>query len=249
MKKNFFLLIISLLILQSCSINSEIVYHKDAASTSIMNIDVKELMNQMKATTPDSLRKKDFGGMDKIPTDWKSIYELEKEEGKLKTDNPDSIRIMKKIFVKSTKENNELTNFLIKLDHFTQDDYKAANNFNKKDKLPIDQNVFNVWDGKTLTIDTKNFNLNNIKQAIKKPSDKGEDDLQGGSEGMMSMFLKNMQTTLKFEKKIKSISGKHDWITKVDDNTVKITYDLKSLFGENPPTLKNNDQKIIITTE
>lgn len=57
----------------------------------------------MMAMTPDSLKQKEFGEMDKLPTVWTSMYDLAKKEGKLKTENPDSVRIMKKIFMKSAK--------------------------------------------------------------------------------------------------------------------------------------------------
>ena len=61
MKKNIILFLISLFILQSCSINSEIVYHKDAASSSVTDIDTREFMAEMMAMTPDSLKQKEFG--------------------------------------------------------------------------------------------------------------------------------------------------------------------------------------------
>ena len=100
--------------LQSCIINSEIVYHKDAASTMLTDIDMKEFIKEMKAMTPDSLQnKKEFGDMDKLPTTWTSIYELEKKEGK-NTKDPDSLRIMQKIFMKSTRENNDPVGFSLK---------------------------------------------------------------------------------------------------------------------------------------
>ena len=89
--------------LQSCSVNSEIVYHRDAASTSVTDIDTREFMAEMMAMSPDSLKQKEFGEVDKLPTVWTSMYDLAKKEGKLKTENPDSVRIMKKIFMKSAK--------------------------------------------------------------------------------------------------------------------------------------------------
>ncbi|UZT96128.1 hypothetical protein ODZ84_12895 [Chryseobacterium fluminis] len=94
----FIFAVLGILTLQSCNVNSEIVYYKDAASTTVMDIDVREFMKEMKAMTPDSLKdKKEFGDMDKLPTVWTSLYDIDKKEGKLKTTNQDSIRIMKKI--------------------------------------------------------------------------------------------------------------------------------------------------------
>lgn len=245
MKKNIILLLISLFILQSCSINSEIVYHKDAASSSVTDIDTREFMAEMMAMTPDSLKQKEFGEMDRLPTTWTSMYDLAKKEGKLKTENPDSIRIMKKVFMKSTKEDNKLAGFSFKMEHFTPQDYLVLKSFTKTEKIPLDQNIYNSWDGKTLTIDTENFNLRSIEEAVKTKSSKEEAEKVAG---MMVMFFKKIGTTLKFENKIQSISGKHDWVKQIDDHSIRIDYDLKAIY-DNDTKLKNADKKIIIVTE
>ncbi|HBV13768.1 hypothetical protein [Chryseobacterium carnipullorum] len=246
MKNIFFLIIAAAFVLQSCSINSEIVYHKDAASTSVTDINMKQFIAEMKAMTPDSLKQqKEFGEMDKLPTVWTSIFDIQKEEGKLKTQDPDSIRIMKKIFMKTNKENNEPSGFSLKMEHFTQSDHQLLKSYNKKEKLPFDQNIFNNWDGKTLTINTENFNLKTIEEALKSKASKEEAEKV---EGMITMFFKSIGTTLKFENKIISISGKHDWVKQMDNYTVKIDYDLKAMYDKEVK-LKNTDKKIVIVTE
>ncbi|HCA09083.1 hypothetical protein [Chryseobacterium sp.] len=246
MKKILFLFTAALFVLQSCTINSEIVYHKDAASTSVTDIDMRQFITEMKAMTPDSLKQqKEFGDFDKLPTVWTSFLDIQQKEGKLKTKDPDSIRIMKKIFMKTNKENNEPAGFSLKMDHFTQADYQLLSNYNKKEKLPLDQNIFNDWDGKTLTISTENFNLKNIEETLKSKTSKEEAEKV---EGMISMFFKSIGTTLKFENRIKSITGKHDWVKQIDKYTVKIDYDLKTMYDQEAQ-LKNADKKIIIVTE
>lgn len=246
MKKILFLFTAALFMLQSCTINSEIVYHKDAASTSVTDIDMRQFITEMKAMTPDSLKQqKEFGDFDKLPTVWTSFLDIQQKEGKLKTKDPDSIRIMKKIFMKTNKENNEPAGFSLKMDHFTQSDYQLLSSYNKKEKLPLDQNIFNDWDGKTLTISTENFNLKNIEETLKSKTSKEEAEKV---EGMISMFFKSIGTTLKFENKIKSITGKHDWVKHIDKYTVKIDYDLKAMYDPEAQ-LKNADKKIIIVTE
>ncbi len=246
MKKTILFFLISFFILQSCSINSEIVYHNDAASTSVTDIDMKQFIAEMKAMTPDSLKQqKEFGEMDKLPTVWTSIFDIQKEEGKLKTQDPDSIRIMKKIFMKTNKENNEPSGFSLKMEHFTQSDHQLLKSYNKKEKLPFDQNIFNNWDGKTLTINTENFNLKTIEEALKSKASKEEAEKV---EGMITMFFKSIGTTLKFENKIISISGKHDWVKQMDNYTVKIDYDLKAMYDKEVK-LKNRDKEIVIVTE
>lgn len=245
MKKTIVLLLISLFMLQSCSVNSEITYHKDAALTSLTDIDTKEFMAEMMAMTPDSLKEKEFGEMDKLPTTWTSMYELAKHEGKLKTESPDTIKIMKKVLMKAVKKDNKPAGFSFKLEHLTPEDHQSLQNFTKVEKLPLDQNIYNSWDGKTLTINTDNLNLKPLEAAIRTKSSKEESEKM---EGMMMMFFKNIGTTLKFENKIKSMTGKHDWVKQIDDYSIRIEYDLKALYN-NDSRLKNADKKIVITTE
>ncbi len=247
MKKTIALFLISLFTLQACNVNTEIVYHKDSASSLLTDIDTREFMAEMQAMTPDSLQQEKFKDMDRLPTTWTSMYDLMKKEGKLKTENQDTIRVLKKFFMKSAKEDNKdvPAGFSFKMDHITPKDYELIKNFNKDEKLPFDQNLFNTWDGKTLIINTDLFNVKNIEEVLKA---KGSEDETQQMEGMMMMFFKNIGTTLKFENKIKSITGKHDWLKQVDDYSVKITYDLKALYDKDAK-FKNADKKIIIVTE
>ncbi|MCT2564451.1 hypothetical protein [Chryseobacterium herbae] len=246
MKKILFLLTAALFVLQSCTINSEIVYHKDAASTSVTDIDMRQFISEMKAMTPDSLKQqKEFGYMDQLPTTWTSFLDIQKKDGKKQPTDPDSIRIMKKIFMKMNKENNEPAGMSLKMDHFTQTDYQFLSDYNKKEKLPLDQNIFNNWNGKTLTINTENFNVKNIEQTLRSKTSKEEAEKV---EGMITMFFKSIGTTLKFENKIKSITGKHDWVKQIDNYTVKIDYDLKAMYDKEAK-LKNADKTIVIETE
>ncbi|MDQ0783595.1 hypothetical protein [Chryseobacterium sp. W4I1] len=244
--KLLLLFIAAAFVLQSCTINSEILYHTDAASTSVTDIDMRQFISEMKSMTPDSLKQqKEFGEFDKLPTVWTSLYDIEKKEGKLKTQDKDSIRIMQNIFMKTNKENNEPAGFSLKMEHFTQPDYQMLSSYNKKEKLPLDQNIFNNWDGKTLTINTDNFNLKNIEETLRSKTSKEE---ASQVEGMVTMFFKSIGTTLKFENKIKSITGKHDWVKQIDSKTIKIDYDLKAMYDPEMK-LKNADKKIIIVTE
>lgn len=235
---------ISLLMLQSCNVSSEIIYHNDATSTSVTDIDMKRFLAEIRAATPDSL-KDEYSDLNQYPVVWTNLQELEQKSREVKETNPDHIRLMKKIFMKANRENNSLTGVSLKTEHFNKDDYTVLSSYLKAEKLPVEQNIFNDWDGKVLTINTKNFNLKNIEASI--TSNRTKDNPQK-IEGMMMMYFKNISTILKFENKIKSIRGKHDWLKQVDDYTVKITYDLKAMY-ELEKELKNADENIIITTE
>lgn len=214
----------------------------------ITDIDTREFMAEMQAMTPDSLQQDEkFKDMDKFPTIWTSMYDMLKKEGKLKTENQDTIKILKKFFLKSVKEDHSPVpiGYSFKMDHITPNDYELIKNFNKDEKLPFDQNLLNTWDGKTLTINTDFFNVKNVEEVLQS---KGSKEETQQVEGMMMMFFKNIGTTLKFENKIKSITGKHDWLKQVDDYSVRIVYDLKALYDKDPK-FKNADKKIIIVTE
>ncbi|MDN3690886.1 hypothetical protein QWZ06_00665 [Chryseobacterium tructae] len=247
MKKTIVLFLISLFTLQSCNINTEVLYHKDTATSLITDIDTREFMAEMEAMTPDSLKQEKFKEMERFPTVWTSMHDLLKNEGKLKTENQDTLRMLKKVFLKSKKDDNNPTpiGLLFKIDHFTPNDYQIIKNFNKNEKLPFEQNLNNTWDGKTLTINTDFFNLKNIEEILRSQGSKEETEKM---EGMMMMFFKNIGTTLKFENKIKSISGKHDWLKQINDYSVRIEYDLKTM-NDKDYKLKNADKKIIIVTE
>jgi hypothetical protein len=235
--------------LQSCSINSEAVYHADSAATTVVDIDMKDAMSMVKSmmSSSSSEGKKGLDQLDKLPKTWTSLYELGKKEGKSEPKNPDSIRIMKKIFMKSNVENNEISGISLKMDHFTKVDNEMVKNFSKKEQFTIDNMAMNQWDGKTLTIDTEKLDLSSIKDIIanKIPSD----EMAEMSPETLKMMFKNVGATLKFEKKIKSINGKHDWITKADDYSVRINYDLDYLFSKDKRPFQNADKKIIIVTE
>ncbi len=96
MKKIIVLFLISLFALQSCSINTEIIYHKDSAASMVTDVDTREFMAEMQAMTPDSLQQDKFKELDRFPTVWTSMYDLIKKEGKLKTENQDTVKIIKK---------------------------------------------------------------------------------------------------------------------------------------------------------
>ena len=62
------------------------------------------------------------------------------------------------------------------------------------------------------------------------------------------MFPVNFSNTIKFQKPIKLIVGKHDFIKQIDKKTIQINLRSNDLLDEKN-VLKNKDKKIIITTE
>ncbi|WP_156831945.1 hypothetical protein [Kaistella palustris] len=194
-----------------------------------------------------------------ITTDWKSLYDIQKDG--LVTLNSDSVQILKKMFMKVNKEKGEIYGLSIKYDKLLPSEVTDLFTQSKQLKsLPL-QNMA-TWNGKMLTIDTDKFNnaefLSEMAQpgktettAPKTKSDSLEvygKQMAQGMLGMMKMFNMNFTNTLKFQKPIKSIVGKHDFVKQIDNRTVQINVRSKELLdgGKN---LINKDKKIIITTE
>jgi hypothetical protein len=251
MKKVLFLLLISFFALQSCSVESEVIFHKNSTSTTMIDIDMKDAMAVLKSRVAATSQTQNTGLEDlgKLPKNWTSVYKLGKEIRKLDIKDPDSIKIMKKIFMKSNFDKDEMKGFSLKMDHFSPNDYQSAGKLSKNYQLPIDRLAMNSWDGKTLTINTQELTLNGIKNIL---NNKDISSLQAQtSVEYVKMMYKNIGTTLRFEKKIKSITGKHDWITKTDDYSLKINYDLNYLFSpeKDRKPLLNGDEKIVVVTE
>lgn len=242
MKKISLLLlpILSLFLLQSCTFTTTNHYHKDNTVSILSELDATEFMQAMKSMGGDSLSQTPDFGADKLPKDWKSMYDLELAEGKI-TKDPDSIKILKRIFVKGNFKDKDFSGFSIKIDRAQQSEITSFYNSLEKDKMASNLLIpsYSSWDGKQLEIDTQKI----LKH--KKIDATNDDNALAGMLDMIDLKLKN---TLVFDTKIKSIKGKHDWVKQIDDKTVIIEYDNKSATDPNYQ-FKNNDTKIIIVTQ
>ena len=259
LKKYFLWLIIPLLTLTSCTINSVTTYHKDNTTSMLMDIDMKEALEMTKGMLKDSTSGDNkMKELEMFPREWTNMYDAMKEESaktgkKLPTDN-DSIKLFKKMFVKSNYDGNDLKGISIKFDRITQqemkDFYKNSENNNILNATSSDKTF---WDGKTLTLDTQYFNPKEFSQGLeKRMKEKGETDITPETleqtKSMMKMMKMKFTNKIKFETKIKSITGKHDWIKQIDDYTIDMSFSFDDLFDDTIK-LKNADSKIVVTTE
>lgn len=253
-KWSFWLCALVFSIMVSCSVNTESTYYKDSASG--MNVDVKMdkmLFGMMKSLGKDSADNNRISDLKHLTTEWKNLYDLAKEKGKVPKEKSDSAKVMKKIFMKINKENDEISGFSFKYDKLLPHEIAMALNPKKKDKA---LKQIGSWDGKQLTLkmaDLSPEKLSDLLKNDKKPVTKEDSLVAAGSkmaEGMLDMlklFEVKYKNRLKFESKIKNISGKHDFLKQIDDRTLELSYSLKDFTdGKN---LKNQDKKIIITTE
>ena len=233
--RNYFWMAVLLMVtLVSCNVNADVTLHKDKTQSIVMDIDGKEAAKIFKDENKKSKKHKDD-----LPKEWTSLYEMNlKKDKKERITHPDTIAVMKKIYVKGSYDKDDLTDISFKTDKLTNKELSIM--FNKKEEksLPIlDLFSRNEWDGKTLKINTSV--LNDI--LVKKNKDQ-ESDLD------WMIFTKDYRVTFHFDSEIKKIEGKHDLVRKVNNNTVEIKFNIDDV-REKGFKFKNDDSFITITTK
>ena len=232
--KIYFWMIGLVMTLVSCNVNADITLHKDKTQSIVMDIDGKEAAKIFKDENKKGKKDKDD-----LPKEWTSLYEMNlKKDKKERITHPDTIAVMKKIYVKGSYDKDDLTDISFKTDKLTNKELSIM--FNKKEEksLPIlDLFSKNEWDGKTLKINTSVLN----DMLVKKNQGK-ESDLY------WMMFTKDYRATFHFNSEIKKIEGKHDLVRKVNNNTVEIKFNIDDV-REKGFKFKNDDSFITITTK
>ena len=232
--KIYFWMIGLAMTLVSCNVTADITLHKDKTQSIVMDIDGKEAAKIFKDENKKGKKDKDD-----LPKEWTSLYEMNlKKDKKERITAPDTIAVMKKIYVKGSYDKDDLTDISFKTDKLTNKELSIM--FNKKEEksLPIlDLFSRNEWDGKTLKINTSV--LNDI--LVKKNKDK-ESDLD------WMIFTKDYRVTFHFDSEIKKIEGKHDLVRKVNNNTVEIKFSSDDILQKDDK-FKNDDSFITITTK
>ena len=227
--KIYFWMIGLVMTLVSCNVTADITLHKDKTQSIVMDIDGKEAAKIFKDENKKGKKDKDD-----LPKEWTSLYEMNlKKDKKERITAPDTIAVMKKIYVKGSYDKDDLTDISFKTDKLTN---KELSFVFKTDDLPVlDLFSRNEWDGKTLKINTSV--LNDI--LVKKNKDQ-ESDLD------WIIFTKNYRVTFHFNSEIKKIEGKHDLVRKVNNNTVEIKFNIDDVRKKGFK-FKNDDSFITIT--
>lgn len=232
--KIYFWMIGLVMTLVSCNVDADVTLHKDKTQSIVMDIDGKEAAKIFKDEN-----KKDKKDKDDLPKEWTSLYEMNlKKDKKERITAPDTIAVMKKIYVKGSYDKDDLTDISFKTDKLTNKELSIM--FNKKEEksLPIlDLFSRNEWDGKTLKINTSVLNDMLIKI---------NQDKECGFDWMI--FTKDYRVTFHFNSEIKKIEGKHDLVRKVNNNTVEIKFNIDDV-REKGFKFKNDDSFITITTK
>ena len=232
--KIYFWMIGLAMTLVSCNVTADITLHKDKTQSIVMDIDGKEAAKIFKDDNKKGKKDKDD-----LPKEWTSLYEMNlKKDKKERITAPDTIAVMKKIYVKGSYDKDDLTDISFKTDKLTNKELSIM--FNKKEEksLPIlDLFSKNEWDGKTLKINTSVLN----DMLIKKNKDQ-ESDLD------WIIFTKDYRVTFHFNSEIKKIEGKHDLVRKVNNNTVEIKFNIDDVRKKGFK-FKNDNSFITITTK
>lgn len=258
-KFTFWLIPLLAIILQACAVDSVTTYHQDKTTSILMNVDMKELLGMVKNMGGDSANSDNkLKNFELFPKNWKNLYDVMQEDVQKKggemTKDEDSIRLIKKMFVKSNFENDEMTGISFRMDKLTPEEVKNfSKNSKKSNFISATSSDNTIWDGKTLTLDTEYFNPQTFSETLKKEMtlEAKTDSAKAEAESalaMMKMFNTKFNNKIKFETKIKSIQGKHDWVKKIDDYTIDMSFSFEQLLDESLK-LNEKDKKVIIITE
>ncbi|GGG48167.1 hypothetical protein GCM10007332_07110 [Epilithonimonas arachidiradicis] len=213
------------------------------------DIDMSQALEMMQSFMPDSLNQNaDFMKMDKYPRTWQNLYDIQKAEGKAPT-NQDSIKLMKKIFFKGNFDADKFKGFSVKSDPLTNEELSGVGAVMGKEASVMNNNAFDDWNGKALKIDMSKLQMSPADlEALLKGGETDGQTTKEDLDGILSMMDMDLKNKLVFDKKIKSVTGKHDWIKKVDNNTIEVNFSLKELMDKEHQ-FKDKDQLIVIETE
>ena len=227
----FWMAVLIMAALVSCNVTADITLHEDKTQSIVMDIDGKEAAKIFKDEN-----KKDKKDKDDLPKEWTSLYEMNlKKDKKERITAPDTIAVMKKIYVKGSYDKDDLTDISFKTDKLTNKELSFV--FKTNDLPFLDLFSRNEWDGKTLKIKTSV--LNDI--LVKKNKDQ-ESDLD------WMILTKDYRVTFHFNSEIKKIEGKHDLVRKGNNNTVEIKFNIDDVRKKGFK-FKNDNSFITITTK
>ncbi len=259
-KLTLWLVVGSLGIMQSCSVNTETTYYKDSATSMESSILMDQSTMGILKMLNTSGKSEAVPDITKLSTNWQSLYDMQKD-GKVVL-NEKEVGALKKMYIKVNRQKEEIMGLSLKYDKLMPEEVVSLF-ASKKELKSIPLQDIAKWDGEKLEINTDKFNIaeslyemQKIKTNDKTATPRTKQDsieaygrqMASGIIGMAKMFNGNFTNTLKFQKPIKSIVGKHDFVEQVDDKTIKINVRSADIWDEGK-SLKNKDRKVIIYTK
>lgn len=249
-----------LILLQSCSVNTETTYYKDAATSMESSILIDQgMMGMLKMLGTEDQTVHAVPDLQQITTEWKSLYDMQKD-GKVVL-NEKEVGALKKMFVKLDKNKGEILGISLKSDKLQPEEI-AELFAHKKELKSIPLQDIAQWNGSKLEIDTEKFQIAETLYDLQKPertplpkpktkSDSVEAygrQMADGMLNLMKMVNGNFTHTLKFQRPIQKIVGKHDFVEQLDDRTIRVNVRTADLWDEDKK-LKNKDKKIVVHTK
>ncbi len=247
-------------ILQSCSVNTETTYYKDAATSMESSILMDQSTMGILKMLNTSGKSESLPDITKLSANWQSLYDMQKD-GKVVL-NEKEVGALKKMYVKVNRQKDEIMGLSLKYDKLMPEEV-ASLFASKKELKSIPLQDIAKWDGEKLEINTQKFNIAESLYEMQKiktndnattPRTKQDSieaygrQMASGIIGMAKMFNGNFTNTLKFQKPIKSIEGKHDFVEQIDSKTIRINVRSADIWDDGK-NLKNKDQKVIIYTK
>jgi hypothetical protein len=256
MKKMLMLAVLSMLALASCEIRYESSFYPDKTMGMELYMTIDEgLFDLMVGMASDSIGAKqlDFG---KLTQNWTSIYDMNVRDGQPLPSDPDSIRLMKMMFVKMEKKEGR-NSIGYKIERCAQEDFKkisqkmAKNESQENDPMGISQPPQFEWDGKKLLM-RNSEDVENLRNEGKTPEQIKNEAKESlnllGETGNMVIEYK-----LKFDKKIKKVSGDNGLFKKEDPRTLVYRMDMREIYQQQlegkPTAQKLPGKEVVVITK
>lgn len=243
------------LLMMSCSLDHKSVYHKDETQSMQIETNLKEFLAMYNAFAgeEDADFNKSLEDLKKIPNEWTTVYKAGSEifdDAETPKKETDTVRMMKKVYIKSDYDGDEYKGLSVKYDRMEAKYVNIWNAFlmNEENSFKLPTSAFSEMKNKKMVINTADFVSPEIKRMLVQSVSENEEQSQEQLKYILKIFDVSINNELYFENKIKSVQGKHDWVTQKDDHTLIVNYKLSHLFDPEK-TPKQTDQKIIVTTE
>lgn len=243
MKKREIVIFLGCLVLlfQSCTLESEIIFHKDGSMSMESAVDMSYLMDFAR----DKDLNKSLDGKNEyrkfFRNYWQSLYDLSKEDTKVqKVDSLEFEALSKKNFFKGIYQEEEPVGFAMKFNRISQEQLRK---FSRTSRELGDAGILTSykdmeWDGRTLVV-----NMDFINKMLR-DSMAEETNAKSQQKETFDVLPVSYNMVFRFENKIKKIKGQHPNFSKIDPYTVKIHFDVTQLLDKNKkPKLRD---KIVV---
>lgn len=238
----------------SCTVNQHVTYYSDGAQSALVDMDIRELVQMIPPEQGSEMTQK----LKEMPTVWTPLKTmLPQQDMKEQKLTAEQEAVLSKMMVRANREGENVVGISYKMDRVSEAQMAAlekAKNTDQTTKMPAIPMSTSAWhwDGKNLRLDMALLNFNDLIDSMSKEMDDAQQDAQTAEElpdpesikQMIGMLLKRYSLQMHFEKPIKSITGSHPWVKKVDNHTIEINVDLND---EKQADASNSSKTIVVS--